>query len=374
MVIHSNHSKMEALHPAGDGEVVGRVPVTRASGSNGRSPATTWSGPRGRRPGGSSAVPLRNRRVAESHHVTATACAVWTLCLAPVAVLPGAYGRWGWPVLLCVSIAGMVALRCPPAGRLPWWVWGFGVLFLVVLGLAAALGASPLAQLMGRAPRYEGMVTYPSLILAAWLGARLFGPDATPGVHRAAVQGTSLASILLGGVAALEATGLRPLESDVARPGSLAGNATDQGILGVLFLAVLVPAFITSRSGSRARAWSGVGCGFAAVAVATSASRAAYVALLILVANFVAVIVRRSARRARDGFRLLLALVAATLVTIATPTVRSRFFSGSSLAAQTISDRTVIWHDTAQVWLQSPWLGVGPSGFMDAVPAFFGRS
>lgn len=38
----------------------------------------------------------------------------------------------------------------------------------------------------------------------------------------------------------LEAIGAGPFPSDLTRPGSLAGNASDQGILGGLFVAVLV--------------------------------------------------------------------------------------------------------------------------------------
>lgn len=303
---------------------------------------------------------------------TAALISVWILCLAPVAVMPGLYNRWGWPVLLAVCVAALAAMWGPSAGHLPGCMWAVGIALIGVFCLSALLGSSPVAQLMGRAPRYEGLVSLPAFVCALWLGSRLFGPGIQTRVARHATRATSLSSILLGGLAALEAAGLRPLETDAARPGSLAGNATDQGLLGVLFLGVLIPISVEKwRNDRRSASWAVVGCCFAAVSVATSASRAAYIALLVLAVVLASQFLRSSRHRRRDALRVILAVFAVVALALATPMTRHRFFSGSVLASQTFSDRLVIWKDAIQVWSKSPVLGVGPSGYMDAVPSTF---
>ncbi|MFT4135935.1 O-antigen ligase family protein [Microbacterium sp.] len=299
--------------------------------------------------------------------------ALWLLCLAPIAVLPGLNDRWGWPTLLCVVIAALLAVWGRPNGRLPLWLVAAIAAVSLVLCVAALGGPAPLSQLFGRAPRYEGLVTLPVLVVAGWLGARLLGPAAPTSGYRHAANAMSVASVLLGGVAVLESFGLRPLESDLARPGSLAGNATDQGILGAIFVGVLGSVVLgTWRRTGSVPLWPIAGAIAGVVSVATSASRAGLLAVAIVVIALVVRLILSSRRRGRDALVAagVVAIVAATA--LAVPLTRDRLFGPGGFAQQTIADRFYMWDDAWGLLLTRPWLGVGPSGFADAITPRFG--
>lgn len=298
---------------------------------------------------------------------------IWLLCLAPMLVAPGLDNRWIWPTLLAVGLAGLLSVWVSPVGQ---WPRGFAVLVAVaavVLILGAMLGADPLTQLFGRAPRYEGLVTLPALAVAAWAGARLLGPRATGKAYRHAVAALSTTSILLAAVALAESIGLRPLESDLARPGSLAGNATDQGILGAVFVAVLGSVTLGTLRRTRLVSWWALaGSAAGLLCVATSGSRAGVLALAVAGLALTVRFVARSHRRMRDGLIAAGVLVAASLVVVAVPLTRDRIFGASTLASQTIADRLYMWDDAWQLFLSSPWTGVGMSGYADAITSYFG--
>ena len=76
-----------------------------------------------------------------------------------------------------------------------------------------------------------------------------------------------------------ETLGLRPLESDVSRPGALLGNASDQGAWGVLALGPLLAAAL--RAPSRTAIGGSVA---AATVVVLSGSRGALLGALLLMA------------------------------------------------------------------------------------------
>lgn len=295
------------------------------------------------------------------------------MCLAPIAVLPGLNDRWGWPTLLCVAAAALLAVWAPRRGRLPIWFAAAIAAIALVLCAAALGGAAPLSQLFGRAPRYEGLVTLPVLAAAGWLGARLLGPAAPTSAYRQTTTAVSVASILLGFVAVLESFGLRPLESDLARPGSLTGNATDQGILGAILAAVLGSILLGTwrRTGTVPR-WPLVGLIAGIVSVATSASRAALLALAIVVVVLIARLILSSRRRGRDALIALGIVAVVTATALAVPLTRDRLLGVGGFAQQTIADRFYMWDDAWGLLLSRPWLGVGPSGFADAITTRFG--
>lgn len=243
----------------------------------------------------------------------------------------------------------------------------------LVLIIAALAGEAPLVQLLGRAPRYEGMVALPALFAAGWAGARLLGPRASGDAYRQAVTALTLGSLLLAGLALLEGIGLRPLESDLERPGSLTGNATDQGILGAIFAAILGSALIgTFRRTGKVAWWALAGLLGGLVSVATSASRAGLLALAIVVVGLGIRFVVSSPRRGRDAAVASVAVLVAFLIVVAVPLTRQRLFGVDDFARQTIGDRLLIWDDSWQLYLSSPWVGVGPSGYADAITGWTG--
>ncbi|MEZ3159269.1 O-antigen ligase family protein [Microbacterium sp. BWT-B31] len=301
------------------------------------------------------------------------AIAIWLLCLAPIAMLPGLNDRWGWPTLLCVVLAALLAVWVPPTGRLPVWLLVLIGAVAVVLIIGALSADAPIAQLFGRAPRYEGLVALPVLVAAGWAGARLLGTKTSAPALRHAVVSLATASVLLAVVGVLESMGLRPIDSDLLRPGSLAGNATDQAILGAIFAAVLGSVLIgTWRRTGRIVWWAGGGLVAGVVSVATSASRAGLLALGVVALALAVRFVARSPRRGRDGLIAVGAVVAAFFVAVAVPLTRDRLFGLGAFAQQTVADRFYMWDDAWRLFLSSPWLGVGPSGFADAITPHFG--
>lgn len=299
--------------------------------------------------------------------------ALWLLWLAPIALLPGLYERWGWPTLLFALVAVLAAVWAHPAGRLPRWLLaaiGAAALLCVV---AALLAADPVGALFGRAPRYEGLVVLPVLVAVTWAGARLLGPASPPAAFRAGGMAVSVAAGLLGLVALLEAFGLRPIETDLDRPGALAGNATDQGILGLVFAGLLAHLLWgTWRRAGVIVWWAAGGLLGALVAVVTSASRAAMLGALVIAVAFAVRAVLEARRRGRAAFVVAVVAVVGALALLAVPEVRARLLATDALAAQTIGDRFTIWADAWQLVLAHPWTGLGPSGYMDAVTGVFG--
>lgn len=294
------------------------------------------------------------------------------LGIAPVAFLPGLNGRWGWPVLLCAAGAATASIWAPRTGRLPRGVVITVGVLLATLVLTALCGAAPLPQLLGRAPRYEGVIEWVALTAAAAVAARVLGPSATAGPRRHAVAALATSSLLLAAIALLEAVGLSPIESDLLRPGSLAGNATDQGILGAVYVAVPGALAVGRwRRGERPEAWVVAAAVAGVVAVATSASRAGLVALCIVVIALIAYALIGSTRRRRIVFIVSggLALLAAAMLLV--PLTRNRVLGLSAFARQTVEDRLIMWGDAWSLFLSSPVLGVGPNGFADAITTRF---
>ncbi|WP_291047873.1 O-antigen ligase family protein, partial [Herbiconiux sp.] len=314
--------------------------------------------------------------------------------LASIVFLPEAFTRWLLPKDALFAIAAVAASLTLPRGRLPRWVlvaMAAGILLLLV---GVAFSVSPWAAFWGRWPRYEGAVGLSAYLVAVWAGARLLGPGAGRGI-RTFWSASAVASAALGVIGVLESFGIDPIPTPWERPGSLAGNATDQGILGLIFLAVLVlPAASAVRdawAGRRRRqiAWALLlvaGAGFGLVTVAVSASRGAFLGAVLVVLVLAALQVtslglRRPrgagadavAHRRRLVRGVLIAagsLVLLVGVALAVPLTRSRLLGLSPLSMTTVSDRVLIWQESLAILAGRPFTGVGPSGFVDAAPAF----
>jgi O-antigen ligase len=293
---------------------------------------------------------------------------------ALVAVLPGAFGRWFLPKETVFAVAVAAAAFLPAAGRLRRSGWIAIVGGALVLLIAALLSDSPFAQVVGRWPRYEGLVTLPVYAAAVWFGARMFGPSAR-GTRRSEQWLTLLAvaALALTAVSIAEAFGLRPIPSDLTRPGALLGNATDQGIVGaaiaVLLVAPAVRAVIDRRIESTVLLVAG-GLG-SLVTVALSGSRAGLLALGVGgLALFAAHLVVRM--RSREPVRPLVvgsvvAITAVGTLMLVLPGVGQRVLGLTPSAGQTVADRFLIWNETLPILARDPLFGAGPSGYLDAI-------
>lgn len=318
-------------------------------------------------------MPRRPKKPAALPVKPATIAAVLLACLSVVAFLPGGFSRWTFPKLVLMVIAVAVALFGPRTGRLPRWTWWVAGGGLAVLVLSAVVNGD-LVGLWGRWPRYTGpLIAVPVGMGAVWLGTSLLGPDAPDRLRRLFRDGLAVAAILIGGVALLETLGLRPIASDLARPGSLLGNASDQAVVGLMIAAVLFAHLlgVTSLRGS----WLAVvGLVAALGAVTLSASRAGYGGVLValVMVAVLAVLARR-----RDGLTpsvprriwlwLGVMVLAAAIFVAANPESLRRLFVRSGLA-QRRGDRWAIWNAAADVIAQSPVSGTGAGGFIDAAP------
>ena len=286
----------------------------------------------------------------------ANTIALWLAVLSVAALWPGALDRWVLPKILLLGVAALVSLLAVPRGRLPRWALiliGAGTLVLVI---AALFGESPLAALLGIWPRFEGLVTGGGYLIALWLGARLRA------TAREFVAPVVTLGLLVGAVSIAEALGARPFPSDLARPGSLLGNATDQGAVGAVVVLLLMLPLWRARGVFRWFVAAGVLAGLFTVIAA--GSRAALLALLLGIAAIVVVEGRRNRRALVAGAVLFAATIAAALLA---PSIGPRLLGSSDFSASTIADRWLIWSESLELVARHPFAGVGPSGFVDAI-------
>jgi O-antigen ligase len=279
------------------------------------------------------------------------------VAIAPAAFLPRALDRFVFPKLAVVAVAAAIATLCPRRGRLPRAVVLLVAAGVAVLGIATFASASPLIAFLGRGPRYEGVFVLPVYLAAGAAGAWLLGPARRRGAVPWWLRALVVMAVAVAVEAVLEAFGLRPLPTDVARPGSLLGNASDEGALGVLLLGPF--AAVASRIRDP---FCVVGTLASAAVVVLSASRGALLGAVVVIALLVAL---SPSRRAR------VLLAAATLALVAAafsaPVTRGRLLGTSALAAGSVTGRTLLWSETLQLVSHHPLIGVGPSGFVDAI-------
>ncbi|MCL2424645.1 MAG: O-antigen ligase family protein, partial [Micrococcales bacterium] len=320
-----------------------------------------------------------------------------------VMFFPGGLYRFMLPKLLVVAAGILAAAWAAPAGRLPRKVVRVVVGCAGALALAALVSPAPWAQLVGRWPRYEGLVALTAYAGALWAGARLWGPGASAQRRGWALATASWASIVLAVVAVAEAAGLRPLGGDVARPGALLGNASDQGIVGAVLLGLLLAHVSwtrTRRAGgdgsdcleepaaegggqdptettrelsptmSRAMTWLlGAGVVAAAATTVTSGSRGAFGAALVavVVCGWAHLRATRNVRGIIVPAAVGLALVAGALA--APGGIADRLEATDAIASSSAQGRWTMVGTAVDMVASRPVTGAGPSGFVDQAPA-----
>ena len=196
----------------------------------------------------------------------------------------------------------------------------------------------------------------PSTSGALLVGAWLLGSASNPALRGHLVRATTIAASLIALMAMVEAMGLHPLATTASRPGSLLGNATEQGAYGAGVVGLLLPGI------KRRGYWATVGVCAGAVLVVTSASRGAMLGLSV------AVLVVLVAGTAKLRLAALSVLAVSALASMALPLTRHRFLMQSPLALQTVKGRGYEWSDAWRLIKQHPFRGVGPSDFLDASP------
>ena len=296
----------------------------------------------------------------ERARVFAPGACVWLVASSVLVFQPGGLFRFTWMKVVWLLAAVGIGALVHAGGRLPQGIRRALWAAAVVLAISAAFAANPLASFLGRWPRYEGALVIALYIAVFALGAKVLG-----GAGRSrnwAIFRTALtpAVVIVSFISAFEAAGLRPLGGAAdLRPGATLGNATDQGIIGVLAAAVLaLPAL-------RGRDWPArIGLAAAALTTVLSGSRAAILGLAAVVLVLVAAAIRTAGRTraaAAGGAALLVLGVAA----VAIPTARERL-----LSADTVNGRWLLWDECLKLIAEHPWTGVGPNGFVDAITGF----
>lgn len=275
---------------------------------------------------------------------------VWCAVLSALAWIPGGLTRFTFPKLAVLTVAVLLAQRVPPEARLGRPVRLILAAAGLVLLAAAVAGASPWAALVGRWPRYEGLPVLALYAAALWVGARSFAPR-DPDL-RTLVDALVVLGAALGVMAVLERFGWSPLGlADVERTGSLLGNATDQGLVAMMALLVLAPAWLAWRS-----SWILTGIAGSATALAMSGSRAS------LAVGVLGLIVIGARHRRRRLLPILVLLAGLILLVVAVPVTRDRLTSTGTIRA-----RLIIWEMTGRLVQDHLLLGVGPSGYEDAI-------
>jgi O-antigen ligase len=286
----------------------------------------------------------------------------WALVLvvmSGVAVVPGGLNQFVLPKLAVFAAALALAAIAPPRGRLSAPVKRLLAAAGALLLLAALTSATPLQQLLGRPPRYEGAIGLTLYTGALFAGARLLGPQRDAASLACLTRLLSLAAIAAGSVAAVEALGGDPLGVAPARPGSLVGNASDLAAWALLALGPLVADAASSR-----RVLPALGATGASIALLVSGSRGGLLGAAVLLATLVWL----SPSRER---RILGAVaVAVLLAASAFPSTRERILDSGTLAQRTVDGRLMLWSESLSLIEAHPLLGVGPNGWIDAIGAY----
>jgi O-antigen ligase len=282
------------------------------------------------------------------------------MAVSGVALVPGGLNPFVLPKLAVVAAAlALAQLAQRLHGRLSAPVKSLLAAAGALLLVAALTGATPLQQVLGRPPRYEGAVALSLYAGALLAGARLLGPLQGAASFAWLARWLAVAAIAAGSIAVVEALGGNPLGIAPARPGSLVGNASDLAAWALLALGPLVAVAVSSRG-----VLPVLGAIGAALALLVCGSRGGLVGGAVLMVTLVAL------SRSRERRTLAAAAVVVVLLALALPSTRERILGAGPLAQRTVSGRLMLWSESVSLIEAHPLLGVGPSGWVDAIRAY----
>ncbi len=217
--------------------------------------------------------------------------------------------------------------------------------------LAAVSGATPLLSLVGRYPRYEGLPVVLGYAAALAVGARLL---ADPRLRRHSLHALAWASV----VNLVCAAGQAMFEPGARVTGTV-GNATVLGAFSLLCLAMLAAQAATRTPLALAGLAAAAGC------LVLSASRGALLGGIVA-ALAAGLVWRGSGQRARWWWGPGAAAGLAAAAWLA-PGFQARLSGATPFAEATVSGRLLLWRETAELIARQPWLGIGPSRFVDSI-------
>lgn len=275
--------------------------------------------------------------------------AIWLMTFSVLAWIPGGFSRFVAAKLLVTVIACALSATVRGQHRLPRQVSGLFTAGLVLVAIAALAGETPVASLLGRWPRYEGLPVLGVYAAAAWSGARLLSTRARWDVLLSAVAAMAC---VLGACSALAAIGWSPAgSSDVLRDGSLLGNATDQGLIGMVAVALLArPAWESLRELHL------FGLAGGALTVVLSGSRASILLTVVVLVGLALAERRRLLRPALVGVGVVV------VASLALAPARERLAN-----THTLRGRWLEWEMAGRAATDHLGLGIGPSRFVDVV-------
>lgn len=320
----------------------------------------------------------------------------YLLVLAPIVFIPATWDRWVWGSILTMLAGSMLMLFALTHARQS----GVGIPVLLAAGITLfytirALAAhSPLQQLLGAQSRYDGLLLWVTCVAALWAGAGILSrapadrnnsTSFSPEVALWSAGNIAASAVgIMALISLLEVQQIYLIDTMSIRGGSLAGNATDQAFLCLLY-AGLISASLLPYPGSSTPGWEHqnlaqqppklrfafrastvvrvIGLLFAIIGIASSGSRAGIGTMFL--AGIVIAYVLIAAHYSRKRAILMTALfpIVGLMLLLATPGARSRLFSPSELAVQTVSDRPVMWSAAWHMIRDHLWFGVGPNGF-----------
>jgi O-antigen ligase len=262
---------------------------------------------------------------------------------------------------LVAVLATALALLAPPRGAVP---KGLAIVLAIGVGVfvvAALAGAGPLLSLLGRYPRYEGVVTVLGYALALVAGCRLLGPAGHAG-RRLFLSSVAVAALVTAAVS------IAQLAIDPgARVIGLLGNSSILGGWAAMALCLLGAHLMGDPDGGP-RWLLAAGAVAAGIVLVASAARASWLGTAVALVLASAVML---SRRPRHRWWLPLAgLGVLGLTAWLLPTSQARLTGATPFAGSTISGRLLLWQDTWPLIAGRPVPGVGPSMFVDAIGAF----
>lgn len=269
---------------------------------------------------------------------------------APLVCVPSAFDRFTLPKLVVASVGCFVAFTVPSSTTIPPKLrWALAaVLAAFVIAALASVAAS--SALWGRWPRYDGLPLLALAMLCLAAGARLAGVGGLERLPTCAAIG----SIVLCCFSVLDTIRAPLLATAATRGGSITGNATDQGLLALVYAIMCTALIWHPRHAERALGVAGVVTGLLTVCLAES--RAVWLAALLALAVI-------AIQRFKPKTRYIVGAVsiAVACVVLVTP------LRGRLLDAHTWQGRWILWGETLRLWTSHPLTGVGPSQFGDQI-------
>lgn len=285
-------------------------------------------------------------------------------------VLPKAVAAW---VLAAVALLAFgLYLRRAGTVRLSWWLLAPGVL-AVWTGIATAASTAPVVSLVGRAGRFDGLLTTLTYVAFGFVSFQLCKRASDLTSLARAIAGTGL---LVSAFGVVQTLGLDPVfypavDADyLQRAWSTLGGPTFLGG----YLVLVIPVAFFAALAERSRVWRGVAwaaVGLSGLTVVGTGTRGAWAAVAAQTLVAAVIATRKGARPPRAGLVLVaaglgLALILAAFGAAGIGPMGRTFSRAMSLLSGedgSANARVVIAETAVRATAAHPVLGYGPDRF-----------